>query len=104
MNTASASLGTSVSSQSRFMQLGLAALLGIFVIVHRFLTEETDEAAREMFIDGVMWSGTLTLCETAVWGLLETFGKAPHLAMWAVPVVFLMQIGVTGPLSARTSR
>ena len=32
MNTASVSLGASVSSQSRFMQLALAALLGIFVV------------------------------------------------------------------------
>ena len=32
MNTASVSLGASVSSQSRFMQLALAAFLGIFVV------------------------------------------------------------------------
>ena len=32
MNTASVSLGASVSSQSRFMQLALSALLGVFVI------------------------------------------------------------------------
>jgi cobalt transporter subunit CbtB len=32
MNTPSFSLGASVSSQSRFMQLALAAFLGIFVM------------------------------------------------------------------------
>lgn len=32
MNTASVSLGASVSLQSRFMQLALAAFLGIFVM------------------------------------------------------------------------
>lgn len=32
MNTASVSLGASASSQSRFMQLAMAALLGIFVV------------------------------------------------------------------------
>ena len=32
MTTASTSLGTSVSQQSRIMQLALAALLGIFVV------------------------------------------------------------------------
>ncbi|RWA65632.1 CbtB domain-containing protein [Mesorhizobium sp.] len=32
MTTASVSLGTSVSSQSRFLQLAMAALLGIFVV------------------------------------------------------------------------
>jgi cobalt transporter subunit CbtB len=32
MNTASTITGASVSSQSRFMQLALAALLGVFVI------------------------------------------------------------------------
>ncbi|TIO69240.1 MAG: cobalt transporter subunit CbtB, partial [Mesorhizobium sp.] len=32
MNTASVALGASVSSQSRIMQLALAALLGIFVV------------------------------------------------------------------------
>jgi len=32
MNTASVSLGASVSSQSRFMQLVLTAFLGMFVV------------------------------------------------------------------------
>jgi cobalt transporter subunit CbtB len=32
MTTASTSLGTSVSQQSRIMQLALAALLGIFIV------------------------------------------------------------------------
>ena len=32
MNTASTSLGASVSSQSRLMQLALAGLLGVFII------------------------------------------------------------------------
>lgn len=32
MNTASVSLGASVSSQSRLVQLALAALLGVFVM------------------------------------------------------------------------
>ncbi|HWK68718.1 MAG TPA: CbtB-domain containing protein [Rhizobiaceae bacterium] len=32
MNTVSTSLGASVSAQSRYMQLALAGLLGIFVI------------------------------------------------------------------------
>ena len=32
MNTASVSLGASVSSQSRFVQLALGALLGTFII------------------------------------------------------------------------
>jgi cobalt transporter subunit CbtB len=32
MNTASSSLSASVSTQSRYMQLALAGLLGIFVI------------------------------------------------------------------------
>ncbi|MER9425629.1 CbtB-domain containing protein [Mesorhizobium sp. M0317] len=32
MNTASVSLGASVSSQSRFMQLVLSVFLGIFVV------------------------------------------------------------------------
>ncbi|MGP2493056.1 CbtB domain-containing protein [Mesorhizobium sp. PUT5] len=32
MNTASASLGAAASSQSRYVQLAMAALLGVFVI------------------------------------------------------------------------
>lgn len=32
MNTVSTSLGASVSAQSRYMQLALAGLLGIFVV------------------------------------------------------------------------
>jgi hypothetical protein len=53
-----------------------------------------------MVMNSLVWSGAATLCEATVWGFLETFGKAPHLWMWAVPVAFFAQLAVTGPLAA----
>jgi hypothetical protein len=81
-----------------------APILGIFLILHRFLKEETDEMMREVFLSSLVWSGALTLCEATVWGFLETFGKVPHVWMWVVPVAFFAQLGLTGPLAGRKYR
>ena len=81
-----------------------APLVAVFIIMGRLLREETDEFLREVSRTAFMWSGALTLCEATVWGFLETFGKVPHLWMWAVPVAFFAQLGLTGPLAARRYR
>ena len=79
-------------------------LLGIFALYGRYFREETDEVQRAMVMTSLVWSGAASLCEATVWGFLETFGKAPHLWMWAVPVAFFAQLGVTGPLAGRRYR
>ena len=79
-------------------------IIGVFVIIARFLAEETDEFMRKIVLSSLVWSGALTLCEATVWGFLETFGKAPHVWMWAVPVAFFAQLGVTMPLAGRKYR
>ena len=79
-------------------------ILGIFAIIGRFLKEETDEVMRDIVLTSLVWSGALTICEASVWGFLETFGKAPHVWLWVVPVAFFAQLGVTGPLAARRYR
>ena len=81
-----------------------APLVGVFIIMGRLLREETDEFLREVTRTAFVWSGALTLCEATVWGFLETFGKVPHVWMWAVPVAFFAQLGLTGPLAARKYR
>ena len=81
-----------------------APIVGIFLILGQFLREETDEVMREMIRTALLWTGALTLCEATVWGFLETFDKAPNVWMWAVPVAFFAQLGVTLPLAARKFR
>ncbi len=76
-------------------------VVGMFLIFQRFFREETDEVLRANLLWALVWSGALTLCEASIWGFLETFGKAPHVWMWAVPVVFFAQLGVTIPLAQR---
>jgi len=76
-------------------------LVGMFLIFQRFLREETDEVLRASLLWALVWSGALTLCEASVWGFLETFGKAPNVWMWAVPLAFFAQLGVTMPLAQR---
>jgi hypothetical protein len=76
-------------------------LVGMFLIFQRFLREETDEVLRAALMSSLVWSGALTLCEATIWGFLETFGKAPNVWMWAVPVAFFAQLGVTMPLAQR---
>ena len=79
-------------------------IIGVFVIIARFLAEETDEFIRKIVLSSLVWSGALTLCEATVWGFLETFGKAPHVWMWAAPVAFFAQLGITMPLAGRKYR
>ncbi|HEY0438027.1 MAG TPA: hypothetical protein VGC92_15410 [Phenylobacterium sp.] len=79
-------------------------ILGIFALYARYFREETDEFQRQMLMTSLIWSGAATLCEATVWGFLETFGKAPHVWMWAVPVAFFAQLSITGPLAGRRYR
>lgn len=81
-----------------------APLVAVFLTMGRLLREETDEFMREVTRTAFVWSGALTLCEATVWGFLETFGKVPHLWMWAVPLAFFAQLGLTGPVAARKYR
>jgi hypothetical protein len=76
-------------------------ILGIVVLYGRYFREETDEVQRAMVMTSLIWSGAATLCEATVWGFLETFGKVPHVWLWAVPVAFFGQLAITGPLAAR---
>ncbi len=76
-------------------------VVSMFLIFHRFFREETDEVLRAGLLAALVWSGALTLCEASIWGFLETFGKAPNVWMWAVPVAFFAQLGVTMPLAQR---
>jgi hypothetical protein len=79
-------------------------LVGVFVAMGRYVKEETDEVMRNHLLTAYMWSGAATLCEATVWGFLETFGKAPNLWMWVVPLLFFGQLAITGPLAARRYR
>lgn len=79
-------------------------ILGIFALYGRYFREETDEFQRKMVMTSLIWSGAATLCEATVWGFLETFGKAPNVWMWAVPVAFFAQLAITSPLAYRRYR
>lgn len=79
-------------------------ILRLFILYARYFREETDEFQRGIVMTALIWSGAATLCEATVWGFLETFGKAPHIWMWAVPVVFFAQLAITGPLAGRRYR
>jgi hypothetical protein len=84
--------------------LPAAPIVGVFLIYGRYFQEETDEVMRNIVMTSLVWSGAVTLCEATVWGFLETFGKAPNLWMWVVPVAFFAQLAITGPLAGRRYR
>lgn len=79
-------------------------IVNCFVLMGRWLREESDELVRAMTLEGIVWAGGLTLGEATVWGFLETFGKVPNLWMWIVPLAFFAQFGITAPLVARKYR
>jgi hypothetical protein len=73
-------------------------ILAIFVHVGVFM-RESDEFVRRIMLEATGWSAAITLAEATIYGFLETFGKAPHVWMWFVPVAFFAQLGVTMPIA-----
>lgn len=81
-----------------------AAILGTIASMGFYLAEETDEFAREILIQSLLWGMAATLGAASVWGFLETFGKAPHVPGWAAVPIFAISMGLSQPLIARRYR
>jgi len=70
-------------------------IIGIFVLIGRYLVEEQDEYLRMRMIRQILWATGLTLTATTLWGFLEDAGL-PHLPMFYVAVVWFAGLGIGG--------
>ena len=77
----------------------LAALPGlafavVFWIFVRLFVEERDEFLRIHYVRQMMVASGLTLTASAVWGFMETYLPAPHLAAFWWPTIWCFGTGV----------
>jgi len=59
-------------------------LLFVIGFAVTYVRSETDEFARAVFVESQLWASLLILVSATVWGMLEAFGKVPHLALWVI--------------------
>jgi hypothetical protein len=69
-------------------------IVGIFVVIGRYLIEEHDEYLRLLMVRQSLVATGLTLALATVWGFLESFGLAPHVAAYFVAIVWFFGLGV----------
>jgi hypothetical protein len=69
-------------------------VVGIFVVIGRYLIEEHDEYLRLLMVRQSLVATGLTLAVATVWGFLENFGLAPHVAAYFAAIVWFFGLGV----------
>ena len=70
-------------------------IIGIFVIMGRYLVEEQDEYLRMRQVRQILWATGLTMTATTLWGFMEDAGL-PHLPMFYVAVCWFAGLGIGG--------
>lgn len=63
-------------------------VLGLFVIIGRYLLEETDEFVRMRQVVGLLIAVGLTLSFCAAWGFLEIYAGVPKIGLFNVVWLF----------------
>ncbi|NGM52039.1 hypothetical protein G5B46_20705 [Caulobacter sp. 602-2] len=70
------------------------ALVAAFASLGLYVLRETDELLRRITVESLLWALGATLSLATAWGVLEAFGKAPHLQLWVVAPVFAVVFGL----------
>jgi hypothetical protein len=69
-------------------------LLFVIGLAAAYARTETDEFARVVFVESQLWASLFVLVSATVWGMLEAFGKVPHVALWVIIPVWGVGNGV----------
>jgi len=76
----------------------------VFLVLGLYLKEETDEFARQLFMQACLIGAAVTFVEATFWGFLETFHKVPHVPIYAASIAFFAQYGVASCILWRRYR
>lgn len=64
-------------------------IIGLFVVIGKYLAQETDEYVRMLEVRKALVATGLTLSAATGWGFMEAFDVAPHIeAYWFVVLWF----------------
>ena len=69
-------------------------IIGILVVIGRYLTEETDEYLRDMMVRQALIATGFALSISTAWGFLENFGLVPHVYAYYAIVLWFAGLGV----------
>ena len=69
-------------------------IVGIFVAIGRYLVEEDDEYLRMLMVRQTLWASGFALGAATIWGFLESFDQVPHVAAYAVAVLWFGGLGL----------
>jgi len=73
-------------------------ILWVLVETWRYVATEKDEFLRMLLVQCLLGGTGGTLATTTVWGWLEAFRLAPHLAPTMVYAIFWLFVGVSFPV------
>lgn len=77
---------------------------GFFWLMGRYLIEETDEYLRMLQIRILLIATGLALTVATIWGFLEGFRLAPHVAGYVWPVVWVASLGLAACATTAVER
>lgn len=69
-------------------------IVGIFVVLGRYLLEESDEFQRVMMVRKALIATGFMLSVATIWGFLESFGLAPRVDSYVAAILWFFGLGL----------
>ena len=69
-------------------------IIGILVVIGRYLAEETDEYLRDMMVRQALIATGFALSIATAWGFLENFGLVPHVYAYYAAILWFAGLGL----------
>lgn len=79
-------------------------LIGIFLVLGRYIVEETDEYLRMLMIRQSLIAGGFMLSVMTAWGFLEGFGLVPHIAAYYAALLWFAGLWIGWGYNIATMR
>ena len=69
-------------------------IIGIFLVIGRYLVEETDEYLRDQFVRQALIASGFALSIATAWGFLENFDLVPHVYAYYAAILWFAGLGL----------
>ena len=69
-------------------------IIGIFVVIGRYLVEESDEYLRDQFVRQALIATGFALSIATAWGFLENFDLVPHVYAYYAAILWFAGLGI----------